>query len=100
MKKRIITALFIVATLAPHLSARTIEIEVHGMTCSFCVDTLQRKFSKMDSVLKVDISLKMKKIRLETDEKQPKLELIKKAVLDSGFTPVKLTVLSDEKKQD
>ena len=49
--------------------ARTVEVEVHGMTCAFCVDSLERKFRKMDSVKEVQVSLKAKLIRLETDEK-------------------------------
>jgi copper chaperone CopZ len=76
--------------------ARTIEIEVHGMTCPFCVDSLERKFNKMKSVSKVDVSLKLKKVRLETDENLPSLETIKQSVLDAGFTPTKITVLPNE----
>lgn len=72
--------------------ARTVEIEVHGMTCAFCVDTLQRKFEKMASVESFQVSLKTKLIRLETDENLPTIESIEKAILDAGFTPTKITV--------
>ena len=79
--------------------ARTIEVEVHGMTCSFCVDALQRKFNKVPHVTKVDVSLKLKKMRLQTDDDTtPTLDEVKKTVLDSGFTPVKIEVIEDEKK--
>lgn len=80
--------------------ARTVEIDVHGMTCAFCVDSLERKFGKMESVSKVEVSLKQKKVRLETDENLPSIETIKQTVLDSGFTPVKVTVQPNEKEQN
>lgn len=94
MKRLLLTSLFLAMLLIQSTNARTVEVEVHGMTCVFCVDSLERKFKKMDSVSKVDVSLKLKKVRLETDENAPSLEAIKKAVLDTGFTPIKVEVIS------
>lgn len=93
MKKLILTSLFFIMIVIQSTFARTVEIEVHGMTCSFCVDSLERKFKKMKHVSKVDVSLELKKIILETDKNNPSLEDIKKAVLDTGFTPVKVEVI-------
>mgnify|MGYP000399434444 CR=1 FL=1 len=86
----------ILAGLVPSALARTIAIEVHGMTCAFCVENLQHKFSQMPSVLKVDVSLKYKKVRLQTLEDAPSLQAIKQTVLDAGFTPVAIKELDDE----
>ena len=80
------------ALLADSAFARTVEVEVHGMTCAFCVDSLARKFREMDSVDKVQVSLKAKIVRLETDDNLPTIESIKKAVRDAGFTFKKITV--------
>ena len=77
--------------------ARTVEVDVYGMTCSFCVNSLERKFNKMDSVSKVEVSLKLKKVRLETDERLPSIETIKQAILDTGFTPTKVMIVSNKK---
>jgi copper chaperone CopZ len=74
--------------------ARTVEVEVHGMTCELCVDTLERSLGKMATVSNVQVSLELKKIRLETDKNQPSIESIEQTVLDAGFTPVKITVLT------
>ena len=79
------------------VEARTVDIEVFGMTCPFCVDSLERKFKGMDSVTKVDVSLKLKKVRLETAEDAPSLDKIKQSVLDAGFTPTKIQVVDDAK---
>jgi len=82
------------------INAKTIEVEVHGMTCALCVDTLNRKFNKMDGVSKVDVSMKMKKVRLQTDSAVPSIEMIKQAILDAGFTPTKVTVVTNEKDKE
>lgn len=100
MKQLITLTLFYALLLTQIASARTVEIEVHGMTCAFCVDSLERRFEQMDSVSKVQVSLKMKKVRLETDENSPSIEFIHKTVLDTGFTPVKITVLTDEERKN
>jgi len=86
----------ILAGIVPGALARTIDIEVHGMTCAFCVENLHHKFSKMPAVLKVDVSLKHKKVRLQTLEDAPSLQAIKQSVLDAGFTPISIKELADE----
>lgn len=97
LNKRLIIPLFCLFLL-PALQARTLEIDVHGMTCAFCADSLERKFKKMDAVSKVEISLKLKKIRLETKADAPDIETVKKAIIDAGFTPVKVKEIADAKK--
>jgi len=99
MKQLFLFVLFSCLWLFQIAQARTIEIDVHGMTCAFCVDSLERKFGKMESISRVEVSLKQKKVRLETDENLPSIETIKQTVLDSGFTPVKVTVQPNEKEQ-
>ncbi len=71
--------------------ARTVEVDVHGMTCAFCVDNLQKRFVKMDTVVSVDVSLKNNKLKLVTKGEKPTVDEIKQSVLDAGFTPVKIT---------
>ncbi len=99
MKHLLLAVLFSSLWTIQIAHARTVEIDVHGMTCAFCVDSLERKFGKMESVSKVEVSLKQKKVRLETDENLPSIETIKQTVLDSGFTPVKVTVQPNEKEK-
>ena len=100
MQKQLLAFLSISLFWLPTSHARNIEIDVYGMTCAFCVDSLERKFSKMQSVSKVEVSLKLKKIRLQTEEALPTLETIKQAVLDTGFTPVKITVVENQVKKN
>ncbi len=93
---RLLILLFLVLQLQSVWS-RTVEIDVHGMTCAFCVDGLQRKFRRMQAVSKVQVSLKLKKVRLVTEENQPDLATLKQTVIDAGFTPTKISILSNEK---
>ncbi|MBL1320714.1 MAG: heavy-metal-associated domain-containing protein [Methylophaga sp.] len=98
MKIWLLTILPLILIVSSASYARTVEVEVYGMTCAFCVDNLTRQFNKMESVSKVDVSLKLKKIHLETDEELPTIETINQAIIDAGFTPVKVTILPDEKE--
>jgi len=98
MKQLLLIMMVFMLGWAQTVNARAVEVEVHGMTCSFCVDSLERKFGKMKSISKVEVSLKQKKVRLETEENAPSIETIRKAVLDAGFTPIKVTVKPDAKQ--
>lgn len=94
--RHLLVAAIIAIGLLPSALARTLEIEVHGMTCAFCVDSLQRIFNKNQLVKRVDISLEQKKVRLVTEGNLPTEETIRKMVLDAGFTPTRITVLPDD----
>ena len=96
LKQLIVTSILAAILSSGWVQARTVEVEVHGMTCAFCVENLERKFGKMPTVQQVDVSLKQKKLRLQTDANEPSLEVIKQAILDAGFTPVKVIVTDNE----
>lgn len=98
MKKILLLLTFSSLFLSQLSYARTVEVDVYGMTCAFCVDSLEKQLGKLDSVSKVEVSLKLKKVRLESSETQPTIEVIKKTILDTGFTPIKVTILSNDKK--
>ena len=100
MKFFLLLPLLAALSMTFSINAKTIEVEIHGMTCALCVDTLNRKFNKMAGVSKVEVSMKMKKIRLETESTSPTIAMIKQAILDAGFTPTKVTIVSNEEAKD
>lgn len=100
MNRFLLLPLLAALSMTFSVNAETIEVEVHGMTCALCVDTLNIKFNKMDGVSKVDVSMKMKKVRLVTDSKSASIEMIKQAILNAGFTPTKVTVIPDDKAKN
>ncbi len=95
MKVLLLTYALLTLVWVNPLSAGQIEIDVHGMTCAFCVDSLQRNLGKLPDVKSIEVSLKHKKVRIETAGDSVDIERIKQTVLDSGFTPVKVTHLPD-----
>lgn len=74
----------------------TIEIEVNGLTCAFCVDSLQRKLKKLPDIEQVDVSLKSKKVRIVYRADSIDIEQIKDIVINAGFTPVKIRNLDND----
>ncbi len=78
------------------ISAETLEVTIHGMTCAFCVDGLQRNLVKLPGVERADVSLKHKKARIRMKPGvSPDIADIKQAVIDAGFTPLGVTVIPD-----
>ena len=66
---------------------QTIEVEVTGMTCPFCVYGTEKKLRELEGVEKVEVSLAKKKARVIMQEGQTAdIMAIKKAITDAGFT--------------
>ena len=76
--------------------ADTIEVDVHGLTCAFCVDSLQRQLKKLPDIEKVNVSLKTKKVRIVSSSEHIDRARVREIVIDSGFTPVNIRTIQDE----
>jgi len=87
---RTLLLLFLLSIFSVNASAgqqQTIEVEVTGMTCPFCVYGTEKKLKKLDGVESVEVSLKKKKARIVFQEGQvADIKAIKKAISDAGFT--------------
>lgn len=77
-------------------SAETIEVDVQGLTCAFCVDSLQRQLKKRPDIEQVEVSLKTRKVRIVSSEEEVDLDEIKRIVIDSGFTPTAIRAVENE----
>ena len=89
----------LVATLvlpATTIAATTIEVDLHGLTCAFCVDSLQRRLKKLPDIEQVDVSLKTNKARIISSAEHIDLAQIREIVIDSGFTPANIKTIEDE----
>jgi len=92
--------LFVICTIPLYsswLHAEKIKIDIHGMTCAFCVDSLERNLGKLSDIKSAEVSLKLKKIRIETHSETADINRIKQTILDSGFTPGKISAAPDVK---
>ncbi|NRB38021.1 MAG: heavy-metal-associated domain-containing protein [Pseudomonadales bacterium] len=82
--------------LSMTINAETIEVDIAGLTCPFCVHCLQRQLEKLPHISTVDISLKHRKVRIVSTDYKIDIKLIKNTVINAGFTPVKIRTMSDE----
>lgn len=82
--------IIIFALLMPFnwVQAEIVEVDIHGMTCAFCVEGLQQQLSKLPDVAKVEVSLKFKKVRIQSIAGQLDMERVREAIIDAGYTPV------------
>ncbi len=71
------------------------ELEVDGLSCSFCAYGLERKLKKIDGVKNLEIIINEGKVILTSDREIP-LDVIRKAVEDAGFTLRELKHLPNE----
>ncbi len=90
--------LIILVLILPPASvkAETVEVKIHGMTCSFCVEGLQDELLQLADVVEVDISLKNKKVRLVSKGESLDMDRVRKAIIDAGFTPIETLHLERE----
>jgi copper chaperone CopZ len=65
-----------------------LEIDINGMTCAFCVYSLEKELGKLSEVEEVLISLKSNKARLTLKEgAQIDSDTLQEVVLQAGYTP-------------
>ena len=88
--------LLVALLLSAATVADTIEVDVHGLTCAFCVDSLQRQLKKLPDIEKVNVSLKTKKVRIVSSSEHIDRARVREIVIDSGFTPVNIRTIQDE----
>ncbi len=96
--------LFIVAVLL-FLSASVfgadetvLEIDINGMTCPFCVYSLEKELGKLSEVDEVLISLKFNKARLTLKEgAHIDADTLQEVVLRAGYTPGEVRDISEGK---
>jgi len=88
--------LLIALALSMATTAATIEVDVQGLTCAFCVDSLQRQLKKLPDIERVEVSLKTRKVRIVSSAEHIDLDRIRGIVIDSGFTPVDIRIIENE----
>ena len=78
--------------------AETVEVDIHGMTCSFCVEGLHNELSRLPDVAQVDVSLKNKKVRIISNTESLDMVRVRSAIIDAGYTPVEVRHLGDDER--
>lgn len=89
MKLKLVFALFILSSSLSY--AKTVEVHVNGMVCSFCGQGITKKLSARPEVKKVDVSLKDKIVKIDFQDNQDLTDAeIQKILKDSGYQVEKI----------
>jgi copper chaperone CopZ len=74
-----------------------VDIEVQGMSCPFCVYGVEKSLKRIPWVQSVDVDLKAGRARvLMQPGGEPDIERFRKAILDAGFTPGKVSTAAGQ----
>ena len=60
-------------------------LNVEGMTCQHCVQTVTETVGKMTGVEKVEVRLGQKEVTIDFDELQTQTEAISAQIVEAGF---------------
>ena len=97
MRQLIIIAVFVFVTASAFGADETVlEIDIDGMTCPFCVYSLEKELGKLSEVQQVLISLKSNKARLILKEgAHIDFDTLREVVLTAGYTPGEVRDVSE-----
>ena len=97
MRQLIIVAILVFITASAFGADETVlEIDIDGMTCPFCVYSLEKELGKLSEVKQVLISLKSNKARLTLKEgTHIDSDTLQEVVLSAGFTPGEVRDVSE-----
>ena len=92
----IVAVLFLLSASAFGADETVLEIDIDGMTCPFCVYSLEKELGKLSEVNQVLISLKSNKARLILKEgAHIDSDILQEVVLKAGYTPGEVRDVSE-----
>lgn len=97
MRQLFIVAVFFFLSAAVVGADETVlEIDINGMTCPFCVYSLERELGRLSEVKQILISLRSSKARLTLKEgAHIDADTLREVVLEAGFTPGEVRDVSE-----
>lgn len=94
MKKILLTLLLFPSLITPVMAQEKtddIVVEVSGLVCDFCAQSLKKVFGKEDSVNNIDVSLDDQTVTIDTKEGQDiSDEKIKELIEWGGYDLIKI----------
>lgn len=77
-------------------------MSIEGMTCSSCVQAIERALNKLDGVVEANVNLATEKLFISYDSSTLKVSDIKKAIEKAGYRAVEedTTVDIDQEKKE
>ena len=94
----IVTVLLCLSASGFSAEETVVEIDIKGMTCAFCVYSLEKELGNLNEVEEVLISLKSNKARLTLKEgAHIDSDTLQEVVLQAGYTPGEVRDVSEGK---
>jgi heavy metal translocating P-type ATPase len=81
---------------------KSLQFNIGGMACSFCAESINKAYSRMDGVEKVDVSLAHEQVLIRYQEGKVQEQELKKTMLDLGYTirdPDKVKAFKQQKEE-
>jgi copper chaperone len=64
---------------------KKITLEVNGMTCDHCVQTIKGAINKIIGLILIEINLDKAQVKVEFDESQTNIKIISGEIVALGF---------------
>jgi len=81
---------------------QTLQLNIGGMACSFCAESINKVYGKMEGVEKVDVSLAHEQVLIRYREENVQEEELRHTILDLGYTirdPDKVKAFQEQKEE-
>lgn len=92
-----LTALFLFPLSLLAAGKQVVDIDIEGMSCKFCAYSVQKSLSKLPGVEMAEVNIDNQKAHIVMSAgNQADVEQLKKKISDSGFTPVKVVISTNE----
>ena len=84
--KQLSIAIVLAVLAAPAWAApKTVILSVPGMTCAACPLTVKGALSKVEGVIKIDVSLERREAVVDFDDAKTTVQKLTKATEDAGY---------------
>ncbi len=88
---KVFLALFVILYFSPAIMAKSLEVQVNGMVCSFCAQGIESKFKELKEVQNIDVVLEKKLVSIKLKDKATLSdEQVKKLIASSGYHVVSI----------
>jgi len=93
----LLTGLFLLPISLWADEKQVVEINIEGMSCKICANSVRRNLSTLPDVVKATVSFNNKKAHIQmAPGKNADVAQLKKKISESGFTPAKVTIGTDD----
>jgi len=74
--------------MSHHGAAKTVELNVEGMSCGHCKASVEKAVSALTGVSEVAVDLAGKSVKVTYNSEKVNAEAVKKAITDQGYEVV------------